>query len=490
VGVALAAVAAPAGANAETLFDAIALATQTNPGLRGEQEEVRAVDEGYVQARSAYGPQISLSGQVTYDAARVEQPASFFAPAGTTHYGAATGSAYVSLTQELYTAGATNARVRGAVDNILAGRETLRQTESQLILNVVTAYLDVRRDRQSVQLVRDEIAALTADLDEIKAKGALLVVSKTDVAQAEARRLAAETQLSQTLGRLHASEAEYLDVVGQTPGELAREPDLLGIPASVDGAFESADHNNPQILAAIQQEAAAREAVRAAKSAFGPTVSLKLDAGVAPIAPYLVRQYDKSATAAVVFDQPIFTSGLNQSKVRQAADEDAKAALRIEETRRGVVQQVSQAWAELVTARDATTLEERQVAVERIAVEGNRIEERAGLRTTIDLLNAESELTSSQIALVQNRHDEYLARTALLAGMGLLEVRYLMPAAQTYDPALSLKRVERRVPVLVAPTASVVDNIAAPSAPEQHLSPPGAGATTPDDLPPLPTSEP
>jgi outer membrane protein len=471
---------------AESLFDAIRLAYDTNPGLRAQQAELRAVDEGYVQARAGYGPQVSVTGQVGYQVAGVQEPASLFGPATTTGYQAGTGSADVSLVQPIYTAGATKAQVSGATADIMAGREKLRQTESQLLQDVISAYVDVRRDRETVRILEDEITALTGEFTETKAKGALGVLTKTDVAQSEARLLSAQAQLNLAQGHLNASSAEYLNVVGQSPGELEPEPELAGMPNTVDQAFDAADQNNAQLLAAIQTERAAREKVNQAKAAYGPTISIRIDAAVAPVEPYLVQQYDKSVTAAVVFNQPLFTSGLNGSKVREALEEDNRAALDIETSRRSVVQLVAQAWDQLVSTRSAMAIEQRQVEVEQVAVTGNRVEERAGLRTTIDLLNAELELADARLGLIQSRHDEYVARAALLSAMGLLEVQFLTPGSETYSPEASFKRVKKIGAAPWEGAVSAIDSIGAPTRSAPSVSSPDAGAERPSNLPPLP----
>ena len=481
---------APSVAAAETLYDAIALAYQTNPSLRAQRATLRGADEGVVQARAGYGPQVNLTGQVEYQEARAPKTGLFVK--GEQDYRVGSGSADLSASQPLYTAGAVSAQVRGASAEVLASREALRQAESQLLQQVITAYVDVRRDRETIRILRDEIVALTGEFEETKAKGRLGQVTRTDVAQSEARLLSAQAQLNLAQGRLNISNAEYLNVVGQSPGELAPEPDLPGQPATVDQAFQAADHNNPQLLQAIQVERSAREKVNQAKAAGGPSLSLKFDAAAGPTAPYLQRQYDQSVTAALVFNKPLFTSGYNSSKVRQALDEDDHAQLAIEAARRGVVQLVAQAWDQLASTQSALAIEERQVAVQTVAVQGNRVEERVGQRSTIDLLNAELELANARLGLIQSRHDAYVARASLLAAMGLLEARYLTPDIQLYDPVASLKRIERRAPQPMTAVIAPVDHILVPTTPMPHLSAPGAGSQTPVDMPILthPTNPP
>ena len=469
----------PAACVADTLFDAIEMAYQTNPTLRAQRAQLRADDEGYVQARAGYGPQISVTGQYGYEAARVPQPASLFTPATTTNYSAGSGTADLSVVQPLYTGGAVKAQVQGAAATVLQSREALRQAEGDLLTKVITAYVDVRRDRETIRIQREEVDALAADDKETQARGELGVATKTDVAQAQARLLAARSQLIAAQGRLNASSAEYLAVVGESPGELEPEPDLPGMPTSVDEAFEVADQNSPQILAAIQAERAAREKINEAKAAMRPTVSIRVDAGISPIEPYLPKPYDQSVTAVAVVTQPLFNSGIYASKIRQAVEGDNQAMLNIEATRRAVVELVAQSWDQAASTRAANEVVARQVEAEEEALKGDKIEERAGLRTTLDLLNAENELNAARLNLVQGRHDAYVAGAALLAAMGLLEARYLTPKGQLYDPVAALGRVKNRgVPPWVD-LVGKIDGVGGPSTSVPALSAPGAGGERP-----------
>jgi outer membrane protein len=479
---------APSLGAAETLQEAIKLAYQTNPDLRAQQAQLRATDEGVVQAKAAGGPQVALQGQLAYEDAAIQEPASLFSAATTTRFRTETNSIDLSIVQPLYSGGGLTAQLHGAEASVFAGREAVRQAEAQLILNVVTAYCDARRDRAAVGVVEEEIAFLRSATDETNARGRLGALSKTDVAQAQARLLVSQSDLQAAQSRLAQSNAEYLNVVGQSPGELAPEPDLPGLPTDVDQAFDAALKNNAQLLQALDNEQAAREKVNQAKTAFRPTISMRIDAQEIPTEPYLPRQYDRNVTGALVISQPIYTSGANSSKVRQAADMDSQAALTVESTRRQVVRLVSDAWAQHGSAQKAIELQVRVVDLEKTALEGNRIEARAGLRTTIDLLNAEAELVNAQQALLQSRHDAYVANATLLAAMGLLETQFVAPGADLYSPQRSMSRVEG---IDAAPWEGAIvgfDGLGGPTTHAPNLSPPEAGSQrptpTPADAPP------
>jgi outer membrane protein len=472
---ALALTAQPAAA--ATLLDAIRLAYQTNPTLRGKRADLRATGEGYTQARAGLGPTLSVNAQGGYSIARVQSQASAFSGATDTTHTGDTANASISLVQPLLSFGANSAKVRNARDSLLAGEETLRQTEAQIIGQVITAYLNVRRDREVLAILRDEIGRLVTEFNQIKAQGGYGVLTRTDVAEAQARMLQAQSQLDISQGQLLSDAADYLSVVGENPDQLDPEPELAGVPVTVDAAFTAAEHNNPQILSAIQSELAAREQVNEAKAAYGPTVSLRVDAGAQPVVPYLPNVYDRNVTVSAVVNQPLFTSGMRDSKVREAMYRDSEAVLQIEATRRDVVKAVAQAWSQFVSARAAEKLSEAEVEADKVAVEGAEIEEQVGRRSTFELLNEEVALANARINLLQNKHDKYVAQVALLQGMGLLEARYITPGLETYDTLKSIRQRGDATPWQGA--IESIDDLLSRHATTPPVSPSNAGSTRP-----------
>ena len=468
----------PAVASAESLRDAIALAYETNPVLRSQRAAQRAVDEEYEQAMAGYRPTVSISGQIGYQYADLDQQ-SFVGGYTTSHQQADTGQVDLSLVQPLYTGGAVRARVNSASADILAGRESLRRTEGQLLLQVVTAYMDVQRDRETLQILAQETSDLQVDYTEVQAQGALGQVTRTDVAQAEGRLLNVQVQIEQARAKLGASQSTYLDLVGQSPGALESEPDLKNVPATVDQAFDVAEASNPQLRGAIQTELAARSKVSEAKAASAPNLSFRIDGAIAPIAPYIPREYDRSVTAGISYSQNFYTGGYNGSKIREAIERDNKAALDIESTRRDVVQSISQAWDLYRSAKRSLDLQQSLLKSEALALQGEQVEHRAGLRTTIDLLNAELELSTAKLGFVQSRHDAYVASASLLNDMGLLEVRFLYKDLALYRPEASMQRRARNNAMPLDGVAGWLDKINAPAAPAPISSSLSAGGRRP-----------
>jgi outer membrane protein len=151
--------------------------------------------------------------------------------------------------------------------------------------------------------------------------------------------------------------------------------------------------------------------------------------------------YSRDATAAVGVTVPLFNGGLTTSRIRQAIERNNADRITVETQRRGVLQTITQSWNQLLAARANIVSTDEQVRASTIAAEGTHQEEQVGLRSTLDVLNAEQELRAAQLSQVSAVHDEYTAAAAVLAAMGRLEARNLIPSEPLYDPKSNFRRL-------------------------------------------------
>ena len=438
---ALVALAAAAPARATTLGDAVAYAYATNPGLQAQRAALRAQDESYVQARTGYGLQISAQASFTnYDIANSgrDQLGNPVVPSSTTD----TGSQGVSLSQPIYTGGRVKARVSQAEAAIRTGRENLRRVEQDLLVRVVTAYVNVRRDEQLLRITQDTITVLEKQLSDNLIKRGVGQLTATDIAQSQARLAQSRSTLAAVQGQLAVSRAQYLASVGQNPVDLQPPPPLENLPATIDKAFEAAEANNPQLLSTVYSEQLSRARVAEARAARLPSISARLDFQRSPYQIFDERfGVNDTRVGSLTFSQPIYTSGQISSGVRQTTEENNRDRLNIDETRLQVTQQVASAWEQLAAARKQVTTYQDEVRADEFAFYGVRQEERFALRSTIEVLNAQLELTNAQQNLVRTRAQEYASRAQVLASIGVLDARLFAPDTPRYDAAANLKRV-------------------------------------------------
>ena len=474
------------GASATTLADAVAQAYRSNPTLQIQRSQLRALDEEYVQAFAAYRPTLSIGATGQYQYER-ERP-SVGAPAiGLSSNAITTG---ISGTQILYNGGRTAAQVSAAEADILSGREQLCYVEGNTILGVVTAYAAVLRDQSIFAARRLALDAYQAQVDEIEARFRTGTVTRTDVEQAQSQLASSRSDLANAQGSLEASRAAYVAVVGENPGQLETPPPFAGMPGNVDDAFATAADNNPQVLGAIFDEKASKERVSLEKAQYMPSVSAQAFYGYqGPAAPFERRNFLENAGATVSVAIPIFTGGLNASNVRQAQEQDVTRRLQIENVQRSVIQSIATNWNSIRASdralRSDSAAQQRATGAER----GMKIEYRAGLRSTLEVLNEEEQLEAAQIAVAVDTYTDYVARATLLNSLGRLQAIDLTENVPTYDAERNLRRIKNIGAVPTDPIFSTVDYLSEPPAGPPKSSQAPAPAKAPKVVPAQATSD-
>ncbi|MCA6233141.1 MAG: TolC family outer membrane protein, partial [Phenylobacterium sp.] len=385
---------APSAASAETLAEAIAMAYASNPTLQAQRAQLRALDENWYQARAGYRPTLSVSGRATWSETTIPGTRPLVDVENNS------GSAVLSLTQPVYSGGRVASAVSAAEADSLSGREGLRRVEAQVLGQVIQSYVDVRRDQEALRIRQTNVAVLQRQLDESRARFEVGEITRTDVAQSEARLAAAVALLNSAQATLATSRASYEAVVGQAPGNLAPEPPIGSLlPASVEQAWDLAESGSPVVRAAEYAEQASRARIAGARAEQMPTVALQGQLGYSGLAsPLHTDAYSRALSGSAVVSIPIFSGGQTLSRIRAATERNTVDRLGVENARRTVRQTITQSWSALQAARSNIEATDKQVRAARIAAEGVVQEQRVGLRTTIDVLNAEQELRAAELA--------------------------------------------------------------------------------------------
>ncbi len=346
----------------------------------------------------------------------------------------------MTATQPLYEGGRVGAQRDLAKSQIAAGRASLRNVEAQVLLGVVTAYMDVVRDQEALELARRQVELLERQRQAAQDRFDVGEVTRTDVAQAEARLSGARTGLISAEAQLTASRAAFASVVGAPPQNLERDPRLPPLPDSQAAALEAALASNAQLAAAQAGAQGAEAAVALAQSALLPNVNLTAEysrgESSTEIGPLTTNRDTDSTTIGIGANVPLYQGGAEWSAIRQAKQTLNQNRLLVAQAERQVAEAISDAWNGLVAATSAIDSASQQVTASEIAAEGVRQEADVGSRTTLDVLNAEQELLNARVTLVQNRRNRYVAAYSLLAAMGQLNAETLGLGVEIYDPTI------------------------------------------------------
>ncbi|MBL6457925.1 TolC family outer membrane protein [Belnapia sp. T6] len=438
-------------ADAQTLADALAQAYSNNPALLAARAQLRSVDENVPQALAGWRPTVSITSSIGYRDGHTRTLASAVDPVtgGVRQYGAtshldgtvATNS--VVLTQPIFRGGRTVATTRRAENQVLAQRARLLATEQQVMQDTVTSYVNVIRDQELLRLNINNEQVLTEQLRATNERFRVGEITRTDVAQAESRLAGARASRAQAEGNLQISRSTFARLVGMQPGTLvAPQPIRVPIRSGAEAA-QTAAANNPNVVAALFDEAGSRDNVNIQLSALTPQLSVNTQAGRNDNSTLNhTRQTFAQVTANLTV--PIYQGGAEYAAVRQARQSAQQSRQQVDDQRRTAAQQATQAWEQLQSSRAQVDSVRAQIRAAEIALDGVQREAIVGSRTTLDVLNAEQELLNARTSLVQALSTVVSQSYALAATIGRLTASDLGLAVELYDMRAYYNEVRNR----------------------------------------------
>jgi outer membrane protein len=416
-------------ASADTLREALNSTYRTNPTLNAQRETLKSSDAGVAIAKAAGRPTIIGTAGVTRDLTR----------SGRFDTGSGKGpylTSSVDVSYPLFQGGTVKNNIKASKKRDEAGRATLRAVEGDTFVEAVAAYMDVMRDRAAVELNQNNVRVLQTNLEATRDRFQIGDVTRTDVAQSEARLSLAQSRLLLAKGNLTASEENYRRVIGKQPENLAPPPPLPPLPATADQAVQVALVDNPDLISITHTAEAANYDVKSVRGTRLPTVSTigSLDYVDATGDDFGLRSGTATSIGAQV-RLPVYQGGLPSARIRQAQAIEGQFLEQRVGTERAVISSTRSAFANYHASLEAIASQETAVKANELALEGVRAENSVGTRTILDVLDAEQELLNSQVLLVTAKRDAYVAGFQLLNAMGQAEAQDLgLEGGPLYDP--------------------------------------------------------
>ena len=407
---AFALIAAASPAWADTLADAMNAAVQTNPSLAADRARLAATREALPQAWAEALPSLSIGGAATRS-----DTSGFGGGPADEHW-----SASANASQLLFGSGSVLASTRAARAEIRGAVADYDLSLQTLLLSVVSAYADVRQAQAIVAARETSVTNLTTLFQYAQAQFDAGVVTRTDVAQAQARLAQARTQLVQAQGGLAAAVQAYQRLVGAPPNNLEAPPEADGLPPDLDTALNTAGTASPVLRGAVASAEQADASVWIARSAGLPRVSLDASTSTGNDFDAPSSFESQSDSVSLRFSWPLINGGAVASRTRQQRALRSAANLEVAAAQRTVQESVTNAWTGLASARAAVVSAREQAEASALAYQGIRLEQETGLRSTIDVLNQEEDLLTAQLALAAAERDLVVAERQMLASVGVL----------------------------------------------------------------------
>lgn len=400
-----------------SLRDAVAVGVATNPEYGVVAASRRATDEELNQGEALFLPSVDVRADTGYE--HSDDPATRSGP-GDDEENMWRYDTQVTLTQLLFDGWDAKYEVLRQEARVISSANRVRETVELVGLSIVEAYLEVMRQRQLLEIARQNVAEHVSLLEMISDAASAGRSTQADAEQAKARLASARAVESNARLALRNAEAQYRRVVGDPPGQMTLPVTPYDVlKANVDEEVQGALAHSPTLdIFTADIEVAYAEAQQT-RSTFYPQIDLQLNARHANDVNG-VDGRDDSASALVVMNWNLYRGGADMARSRefihrhqQAKEERAQAA-------RAVENDVRQTWASMVAAGERAREFAAQAAANTEVVKAYKDQFNLDRRTLLDVLDAQNELFVSRSNTVNAEFLEMFAVYRLLALKGAL----------------------------------------------------------------------
>lgn len=422
---------APAlAAEANDLLDTYQKALEQDTVLAAARHARDAAVEAKPQALSAFLPQ--LNGGVSGARSRTsitQQDVLIIDPSqppvsveGTQTFFNDALSYQVTLSQTVWSFEAWR-RLKQSDAQVALAEATYRSAEQALILRVAQAYFGVLSAQDAVRTNTAERDANQRQLDQAKKRFEVGLAAITDVQEAQAAYdLSAATLIGadRTLSNARRALAEITGGYAETAEGLVEDIPLpVPQPATVEPWLEAASGKNFDLQIAELNAAVAGRAVDIAWARHYPT--LNIDGSYGENTNSFNRSPDtKRGLIGLSLNVPIFSGGLTQSQVRQAAATHEQTLSQLEGSKRSIERQTRDAWQGVISGIAAVKANRQAVRSNQTALESSQVGLSVGTRTEVDVLNTLRNLFIAQRSYDQSRYDYLISVLTLKRQAGSL----------------------------------------------------------------------
>lgn len=304
-----------------------------------------------------------------------------------------------------------------------------QSAQQELMLRTTQRYFDVVLAERKLTLLRQQQTAVDRAFTEAKDRFALGDAPVTDTHEASARARGLQAQVLAAESELELSQTILVDATGLAPsalqmltpaGEMAPK-DL----APLAQWLAKTEEFNPQLQLQKANAESARQEVRKHSAAAAPTLDLVAQLGRERLSGNgdfgTASNTSRQQMIGLQFNVPLYTGGYRSARLDEALRLEEKARAEVEQARQQMAQQTRAAWLGLQTGQARLNALTEAVKASQARLDATRLGRQVGDRTTLDLLNAENDASSADLALLQAGIDVLQNRLRLLALAGQLD---------------------------------------------------------------------
>ena len=282
--------------------------------------------------------------------------------------------------------------------------------EQDLILRVAEAYFNGMAARQLLELIDTEKKAVSEQLEQAKRMFRAGVATITDVHDAEARYDSILSKEVENKYNLEIKIQALKRIVGIEPDGLSflKEDTPLRVPEpeSLEGWIEIAKKHNPILKSYAYNVDYYKEELRKNKGQHLPTADLV--AGYSwtnTVSEYLKSERITYTSVGIQVNIPVFSGGYISAKVKESQARFEQTKKEYENALSDNVQKLTEAFLGIKGSIVRMNMLLTAIRSASTSLHSNKKGLIAGVRTIVDVLNAERELHDVRGRLLQARYD-------------------------------------------------------------------------------------
>jgi outer membrane protein len=311
--------------------------------------------------------------------------------------------------------------------------------QQELMLHTAQRYFDVVLAERKLDLLRRQQVAVDKALVEAKDRFALGDKPVTDTHEASARARALQAQVLAADNELQSAREALSDATGLPPASLQlAAPAGQAAPAALpplDQWLDRAGKDNLLLRLQLANAESAQQEVARRSAKAGVTLDLVAEAGRDRLAGSgdfgSASNTSSQQMIGLQLTVPLFTGGMRSARQEEAVRLEEKARAEVERARQQVRQQTRSAWLALETGQARLDALSDALTATSARLDATLLGQQVGDRTTLDLLNAQNDASSAELALVQARTELLLNRLRLAALAGELDEAQLQKVNAT-----------------------------------------------------------
>ncbi len=426
------------------LIGTLRLAEERDPVWLGAKAARQAAQEALPQARALFLPRLDVNANTTYNDVDSQLATPGFTGGARQYNSNAYGA---SLTQPLFRA--QNRPVyEQAQAQVAQAQAQLALARQDLILRVSQAYFDVLLAQDSLTLARAQKAAIAEQLEQAKRGFEVGTLTITDTHEAQARYDLAVSQEIAATNNLEIARQSLARLIGEPPPELVPLRTELALsppePNDMQAWLQAAEKEALQVQSQEQALEIARQEVSRNRRARLPTIDIigrYSNSSDVTIATGTAFPIDTEATAlGLQLQMPLYQGGTISSQVREAAANRDRAERGLEDARRQAVLTTSQAFLGVTGGLSQVQALSQALVSSRALLKSSRLGLEVGVRTNLDVLNAQQQLYNAERDLSAARYNSLVSQLRLQAAVARLGEQdvarineFLGPAAPASD---------------------------------------------------------